>query len=96
MSQGSQGPAWEPVSFSQKCAAAGGQARVKILLDRNIDSFLMSFRNKYTAAISIRFRSDGVWTTCLRDHLLMPSAHLEDGGQDLHLISSQTVRVKYV
>uniref|UniRef100_A0A7N4NX31 Nicolin 1, tubulin polyglutamylase complex subunit n=1 Tax=Sarcophilus harrisii TaxID=9305 RepID=A0A7N4NX31_SARHA len=45
----------------------------------------ITFKNYYTAFLSIRVRQPGSpnkWITCLRDYCLMPNPHNEEGAQD--------------
>ncbi|XP_004581520.2 nicolin-1 [Ochotona princeps] len=48
----------------------------------------ITFKNYYTAFLTIRFRQQtsthgpGRWVTCLRNHCLMPDPHSEEGAQE--------------
>eukprot|EP00047_Mylnosiga_fluctuans_P010625 m.17293 g.17293 ORF g.17293 m.17293 type:complete len:145 (+) comp3229_c0_seq2:173-607(+) len=81
-------PEWAPVAFTQSARGKGGRMTIAIALSSPVTALCIAFRNKYAAALSVRAQIKGAWTMCLRDHVLMPCAHVEDGGQSTVILTS--------
>ncbi|XP_028398201.1 nicolin-1-like [Dendronephthya gigantea] len=49
----------------------------------------ISFVNNYTASMSIKYKtSDDTWKTCLKNFVLMPSPHCEEGSQKMFSVKA--------
>ncbi|XP_046840240.1 nicolin-1-like isoform X2 [Xenia sp. Carnegie-2017] len=73
------------VEFKSGCCVRD----VLFLQEQPVEIGYFSFQNNYTASISVKYKSsDGSWKVCLKNHILMPSAHCEEGSQSVFTVKS--------
>eukprot|EP00048_Salpingoeca_helianthica_P018768 m.243043 g.243043 ORF g.243043 m.243043 type:complete len:174 (+) comp26854_c0_seq1:129-650(+) len=81
------GAGWKQESVQQ--SRDEGRSSLRLTFGAGpLTDFVIVFRNKYTASVTVKALVAGSWQTCMEDFALMPSAHTEDGGQSVFTLSA--------